>query len=175
MKKKLIISILFLTSIHIYNAQNSSGENLVRSTTAVSGSSETISSGNQIYLIQQSIGQASVIGTFYSNSNIFRQGFIQPNNASQDILPYNPLQLQLSLTIYPNPFSESITLSFSEQVEGTIEVLVFDIAGRLVFSKNYLAEPKLKVYFENLSMSNYLIRINANNKQFVEKLIKKSN
>jgi hypothetical protein len=175
LKKQLLLSILFFISITICTAQNSYGENLARSTTGIAGSSETISSGNQIYIVQQSIGQASVIGTFYGNTSVFRQGFIQPNSNRQDILPFNPLPLKLSLSIYPNPFAESVTLSFSEQVEGTIGVLVFDIAGRLVFSKNYQAEQKLKVHFDKLSMANYIIRVTANNKHFAEKLVKKSN
>lgn len=183
MKIKLILSLFFLALIQISNAQNNSSEFLVRSTTGVAGSSETISSGNRVYIVQHSIGQASATGTFYGSNYISRQGFIQPitprpliispqNPLRSNPLPIEPLVLNLSVAIYPNPFTESITLSFSEEVYGTVEVLVFDLAGRLVFSKNYGANKNIKVEFTNISMATYIIRINTDNKQFIKKIIK---
>jgi len=178
LKIKLILIGFFLALVQLSNAQNNSSEFLARSTIGISGSSETISSNNQTYIVQQSIGQTSVIGTFYVSEYIIRQGFIQPlSNLQMDILPSNPLPsehsgVNLSVAIYPNPFRESITLSFSEKVSGTIYVLVYDLSGRLVFSKDYLTDENVKVEFKNLSMGTYLMRVSTNNKQFIKKIIK---
>lgn len=178
MKIKLIVYVFFLGLIQFSNAQNNSSEFLVRATTGLAGSSVTISSGSQVYLVQQSIGQASVIGTFYGSAYSVRQGFIQPLDILSltpkppKFFPKVPLVLKLSVAIYPNPFTENITLLFSEKVFGTVEVLVFDMAGRMVFTKDYKADEKVKVEFTNISTATYIMRITANNKQFVKKIIK---
>ena len=144
---------------------------LVRSTTGVSGSSSTVSVNNKNYIIQQSIGQASVIGTFNNSEYTIRQGFIQPNVLAK-IINKN-ISLDLEATFYPNPFVESVTLAFTEKIEGDVEVAVFDMLGRLVFSNSYSAEQNLKVQFHNLSVADYILKVTANNKQFVKNIVKK--
>ena len=170
MKQQLLFAItLFL--IQFSQAQNNSSEQLVRSSTGVSGSSEIITNNNKTYVVQQSIGQASAIGTFYDSDYILRQGFIQPNVLAKirDVA----IPLSLDAIIYPNPFVESVTISFSEQITDKVEVAVFDVLGRLVFSKSYLANQKVNVQFNNLSVANYILKVTANNKQFIKKIIKK--
>lgn len=178
MKINLIFCVFFLGIIQFASAQNISSEYLVRSTTGSAGSSENISSNNQTYVVQQSIGQASAIGTFYTSNYILRQGFIQPG-ISHPVFPIKPspsssLALSLSVAIYPNPFTETVTLSFSEKIDDTIEVVLFDLAGRLVFSQNYKANQKLRVLFPNLPLATYIMKVTANNQHFVKKLLKNS-
>lgn len=172
MKQKLVlISALFLVFIQFTEAQNTSGNYLVRATTGVAGSSENVELNNKQYVVQQSIGQASVIGTFYDSNFIARQGFIQPNVLAKIIDIAIPLNLEA--IIYPNPFTESVTISFSEQITDKVEVAVFDVLGRLVFSKSYLADQKVNVQFNNLSVADYILKVTANNKQFIKKILKK--
>ncbi len=170
MKQQLLFAItLFL--IQFSQAQNNSSEQLVRSSTGVAGSSENVTINNKAYIVQQSIGQASAIGTFYDSDYTLRQGFIQPNVLAKirDVA----IPLSLDAIIYPNPFVESVTISFSEQITDKVEVAVFDVLGRLVFSKSYLANQKVNVQFNNLSVANYILKVTANNKQFIKKIIKK--
>lgn len=172
MKKKLLFaSALFLALFQFSQAQNSTSDYLVRATTGVAGSSENISANNKTYAVQQSIGQASVIGTFYEGDDTFRQGFIQPNVLAKIIDATIPLNM--AAVIYPNPFTESINLSFSEKINDTVEVSVFDLLGRLVFSKSYEANQYVNVQFNSLSVANYIIKVRANNKQFIKKILKK--
>jgi len=173
MKQKLLfVTTLFLVFISQFSkAQSTSSEQLVRSTTGVSGSSVSITVNNKSYVVQQSIGQSSVIGTFENTNYTLRQGFIQPNVLSKIIDKNIPLNLEA--TFYPNPFTESVTLAFTEKIKGNVEIAVFDMLGRLVFSKNYTAEQNLKVQFHNLSVADYILKVRANNKQFVKNIIKK--
>jgi len=171
MKQQLLFLLLSSLIFHQLNAQNNSSKQLVRSTTGVSGSSEIISTNNKTYVVQQSIGQASAIGTFNSVDYILRQGFIQPNILAKIIDKDIPLNLEA--IIYPNPFVESITISFNEKISDKIEVVVFDFLGRMVFSKSYNTEQNLQVQFNNLAVADYIIKIVANNKQFVKNIIKK--
>jgi hypothetical protein len=172
MKQKLLFaSTLFLLFSIYAKAQSTSSANLVRSTTGVSGSSETVEANNQHYVVQQSIGQASAIGTFSTENYTVRQGFIQPDVMAK--IRDAAIPLNLNAIVYPNPFVEGVTLSFSEQITNKVEVAVFDVLGRLVFSNTYAAEQHLKVQFENLSVADYILKVTANNKQFIKKIIKK--
>ncbi len=171
MKQQRLLFIFIFFIFFRLNAQVTSSEKLVRSTTGVSGSSEIIAANNKTYVIQQSIGQASAIGTFNNVDYILRQGFIQPNVLAKIIDKDIPLNLEA--IIYPNPFVESVTISFSEQITDKVEVVVFDVLGRVVFSKNYNAEQNLQVQFNNLPVANYILKVTANNKQFIKNIINK--
>ncbi|SNR34172.1 T9SS type A sorting domain-containing protein [Lutibacter flavus] len=172
MKQKLLFaSVLFLTFIQFTEAQNTTSAYLVRATTGVAGSSETITANNKSYTVQQSIGQASAIGTFSAENYTVRQGFIQPNVLAK--IRDTAIPLILEAIVYPNPFVEGVTISFSEQISNKVEVAVFDVLGRLVFSNTYAAEQNLKVQFENLSVADYILKVTANNKQFIKKILKK--
>ena len=172
MKQTLLcVGALFFIGLQCAKAQNTTSDYLVRSTTGVAGSSETISANNNSYTVQQSIGQASAIGTFSTENYTVRQGFIQPDVMSKirDIA----IPLNLEAVVYPNPFVKGVTLSFSEQIKDKVAVAVFDVLGRLVFSKSYAAQQKVQVQFENLSVANYILKVTANNKQFIKKILKK--
>lgn len=173
MKQKLLfVSALFLVLVsQLSQAQNSTSDYLVRATTGTSGSSENVTANNNQYVVQQSIGQASVIGTFYSSDYTVRQGFIQPDVLAKIIDLGIPLNLEA--IVYPNPFVESITISFTEEINGKVEVAVFDLLGRQVFSKSYVANQELNVQFSDLPVTGYILKVTANNKQFIKNILKK--
>ncbi|MEN3325005.1 T9SS type A sorting domain-containing protein [Mariniflexile soesokkakense] len=144
---------------------------LVRSTTGISGNSNSVTYGEDTYVIQQSIGQTSAIGTFSNGTYTLRQGFIQPNVLSKIVDKNIPLNLGVS--VYPNPFVADLTLTFNEDVSGTVKVSLYDIFGRLISEKKYLADKVITINFSDLQIASYIIKVNANNKQFVKKIIKK--
>jgi hypothetical protein len=171
-QKSLFLSTcFFLFLCYTSKAQNNSSSQLVRSTIGVSGSSEAITANNTVYVVQQSIGQTSVIGTFSNANYILRQGFIQPNVWSKIINKDLPVSLEVAT--YPNPFVENITVAFTEVIKGNIEVTVFDVLGRLVFSNKYAPAQQLNITINNLSVAKYILKITANNKQFIKNIVKK--
>jgi hypothetical protein len=173
MKKiSLFVSVFFLVLFtSLAKAQSTSNTHLVRSTIGISGTSENVTVNNKQYIVQQSIGQASVIGTFSDSDYILRQGFIQPNVLAKIIDIAIPLNLEA--IVYPNPFVENITIAFTEKITDKIEVHAFDLLGRLVFSKSYLADQNLKVNLPNLANAEYFLKVTVNNKQFLKKILKK--
>jgi hypothetical protein len=172
MIKQLFPFFIFFTIMQQVTSQNTSSKQLVRSTTGASGSSESITVNNKSYVIQQSIGQSSAIGTFNNAGFTLRQGFIQPNVLAK-IVGVN-MSIDLEATFYPNPFTENVTLAFTEKIEGNIEVAVFDLLGRLIFSKSYAANQNLKMKFNNFSLAGHILKVTANNKQFIKSIIKGS-
>jgi hypothetical protein len=173
MKQKLFFTVFFFLMFfsHLLQAQNSKSDYLVRATMGTLSSSENVIGNNKQYVVQQSIGQASVIGTFYDSDYTLRQGFIQPSVLAKIIDSGIPLELEA--TVYPNPFVGSVTISFTEEISDNIELEVFDLLGRQVFSKTYLATQKLNLELSRLPVTSYILKLTANNKQFIKKLLKK--
>ena len=172
MKQQLLfVGFLLLIGIQFTRAQNSSSDYLVRSSTGASGSSENVTVNKKTYLVQQSIGQSSVIGTFYVKDYSLRQGFIQPNVLAKIIDLGIPLRLEA--LVYPNPFAESVTITFSELITSKVAVTVFDLVGRQVFSKSYSPSDALKVDLSMLPAAGYLLKVTGNNKQFIKNIINK--
>ncbi len=171
-QKSFFASVLFLILIsHYSHSQYKTSDYLVRASIGASGSSENITVNNNAYAVQQSIGQASVIGTFYDKHYTVRQGFIQPNVLAK-IIDFD-IPLSLEATVYPNPVEQSVTISFSERITSKVELAVFDLLGRVVFSKRYAATDKLMVELNWLPAAHYILKATGNNKQFIKKIIKK--
>ncbi|MGE5943859.1 MAG: T9SS type A sorting domain-containing protein [Flavobacteriales bacterium] len=165
---KLLLIVCFCC---FYQQQVSSQSNLVRSTTGASGVSKEITNGRNTYLIQQSVGQPSVIGTVGQGDYIFRQGFIQPDVLSKIMEKDIPLNLQLS--VFPNPFVEQISLVFNENIQGDIQITVFNILGAQMYSKSYQSNQQVDMLLSWLSSGEYILKTIANKKQFISKIIKK--
>jgi hypothetical protein len=80
--------------------------------------------------------------------------------------------LNLEAVIYPNPFMENINILFEEDITDEISVEVYDMLGRLVFAKKYAPSQNVNVMLGAPAMANYIIKIIANNKQLVKKILK---
>lgn len=169
-KTYLMLCLLTLSLIPFVKAQNTQNTFLKRSTLGASGDSKIVVIDNLNYIYQQSINQSSVTGTFNKNQHVLLQGFIQPlvyANIFDAEIPLN-----LSVRLYPNPFTKNIFLSFKQKITGNIEVAVFDMLGKLIFSGSYLATQNLEIQLDDLSLGSYVLKIIANNRQFIENIIK---
>ena len=170
--KLLFVIIAFLVLSN--QSTNSQNNNLLRETISICGSSQIISINNNEFLIQQSIGQASVIGSFSNTKHTFLQGFIRPNFLGRDSsLNTEDLILNLKATIYPNPFRDSVTLLFEKYTEEKISVIIYDLLGRTVFNKKYNSNQSLVIQLQKLPKATYILRVKTSNKQFIKKIIKK--
>lgn len=169
-QKLLLLIALLVVFIPFSQAQQSLLVSLARSTTGIAGSSKNIAVNGKTYVMQQSVGQASAIGTFYTKDYITRQGFLQPHVATY--AKGITVPLSLDAMVYPNPFSESITIAFSEQINDIIDVTVFDALGKIVFSNGYSGGQKVNVDFFNLPPAYYLLKVTSNYKLFMKKIIK---
>jgi Secretion system C-terminal sorting domain len=175
---RLILWLLFAAVCSIGYAQNTNTSSnntesylIIRSSIGLSGSSNTITTNNGRYIVSQSIGQSSVIGTHSNNGYILRQGYQQPSILS--VIPQSLDDKNLKASIYPNPFQQIVTISFSELMIDDVSIIVFDINGRLILSQKHPPSQLIKLSFNEISSGNYLIKISSNGKQFSAKLIKR--
>ena len=143
----------------------------MRSTVGNDGLSKAISSKGKTYFIQQSIGQASVIGLYSKNNYTIRQGFLQPPNSGKtqsiDIVENN-----LDAKIFPNPFQQDIRILFDAFIDKEVHIVAYNMSGKVVFSAEYPALQLINVSLNNITNGNYIIKIRSGNKQFVTKLTK---
>ncbi len=146
-----------------------------RSTLGIAGSSRTITCNNQQLLIQQSVGQSSVTGLSQIENYSLRQGFIQPskrlnikNNNSQNINSNT-----LEAIVFPNPFSDNITISFAEEITDYLDLALYDLNNIKRYSNKYSATQEINLNMGFLIPGFYIIKIYTSNKYFISKLIKK--
>ena len=76
------------------------------------------------------------------------------------------------IKIFPNPFNNEFSISLQD--EEASEIIVYDLAGKIVFESNYYSED-IKINLETLVNGQYLLKINQANKTAVKMITKKWN
>ena len=145
---------------------NGYSQSVIRSNVGSGGSSQIIISDNTTYFISQSIGQASVIGT----SNMIRQGFQQPHTLF--IVQKSATKNEYLASIYPNPFSQSISVAFAVEVTQNITISILDISGKLVLYRNYSPARLIELSLQDFASGNYIIHVLVGGSRFSTSLIK---
>ncbi|WP_370000459.1 T9SS type A sorting domain-containing protein [Winogradskyella sp.] len=167
--KALFSTIILFSFVQQFQAQNNSGYRIIRSNLGSSGSSQTVETSNGVYKISQSIGQASVIGTFYNNGYYLRQGYQQPSSTIKSIRKND---FELRAKVYPNPFSQTLFISFSDEIINDISISIFDVEARTIYTQEFLPSQRIKIQIQNISSGNYFLKVASGSKQFNTKLIK---
>mgnify|MGYP006368736747 FL=1 len=123
---------------------------------------------NSGYKVNYTVGQQSVTGSS-SGTYVVQQGF-QQNNWSKIIKQNNNL---ISTTLFPNPFVEQLTFTFSSSPGTKVNALVFDVLGRLIHSETVSNENnEIKLNLSRLSSAEYLIRLTSESYEYSAKIIK---
>ena len=130
------------------------------------GSSSYISHQGSNYLVQQSIGQEGVIGTFRPSGRTFQQGFIQANHRRGA----TDASSRLQAVIFPNPFERELHVVIED--ESPVKVWVDDQMGRSVYESSFMDQHEFEIPLPELSPGVYTVRIKSVYKQFVAKLVK---
>ena len=120
-------------------------------------------------IVSQTIGQTSVTGN-YSNSNLtVGQGFQQSKVGRLHIKGLNK---EISLTIFPNPFEDQITINYNAQE--LVSVTIFDMAGKLIYKNNlsFISQNNtIDVSF--FSSGIYLVRLQSKLNTSYTKIVKR--
>lgn len=149
--------------------QNTSSYRIVSSNLGSSGSSQTITTNGGVYKISQSVGQASVIGTFSNKGYFLRQGYQQPLT---EVAIKTSLDFELIARIHPNPFHHQITITFNTVIQDEIAILLMDMNGKILRNQTFEPTQKIELLLNEISIGTYIIRVMSSGQRLDEKLIK---
>lgn len=144
----------------------------LRQTTGLGGLTSQVNVNNRSLVVQQSVGQGSVIGTYSSGTHKIRQGFIQPSNQRSSLAGKDDLS-KLNAAVFPNPFSSRITIEIVDIVKGSVVVSMHDVTGRMVFLNEFPANQILEIDAAGLRSGIYIIKVTSQSKFFSSKLVKR--
>ena len=172
MNIRIVFFFLFFAVIKFHGQQTPT---ILRGTITAIGSASVypIISKSKSYEIQQSIGQGSVIGTKNAGVTRVQQGFltnVKTFNINNDTTTF--IETSLNVIISPNPFIDHIKINFSKKTVHDILIYVYDINGKVLFSKKYKQTDTLTIPMRYYSIGTYLIRIQSGSDKFTEKIIK---
>jgi len=139
-----------------------------RQTTGIAGASISFHHGGKQLIVQQSIGQASVIGTHQARNYSLRQGFIQPEFTVRAAIENTDLQA----TVFPNPFRNQFQIRFDDDIEDQLDIQIFDLTGRAILGKQFSAAQLITIHFPDAAVGMYVIRITTGKKQFTGRIQK---
>lgn len=97
-------------------------------------------------------------------------GLIFKNTTGLDDLSVKDVRKTKSI-IYPNPASEKISISLSENTNSVCQIEIGDSVGKIVFSKSYKTGNDVEVNIRNLSKGLYFVSIIGENENMIYKLI----
>lgn len=103
---------------------------LQRQTFSLQGASKTTNDG---VLVSQSLGQASLAGTFTSKDLIVQQGF-QQTMLSKYLENAKVNEIKFNVVVFPNPVISELYIKFSEVITSDVEIILWDILGKPVLN-----------------------------------------
>ncbi len=148
--KKLITVIILIFGLSSLQAQE---------TVSAAGGEATGSGGSASY----SIGQVAYTTHTGTNGNYSAQGVQQPFEISVVTGIPEAENINLSLSVYPNPASDFLTLSIDASTTLNIRSLwyeLYDTNGKLLKSKNITAD-KTKITTSDLAPAIYFLKVYA--------------
>ncbi len=167
--KTFIYTLLLLSFIQEFQAQNNSGYRIIRSNLGSSGSSLNVETSKGTFNVSQSIGQSSVIGTHSSNGYYLRQGYQQPMT---DKIVIKDVDYKLKAKVYPNPFINAVVITFSDTILKDITVMIFNMNGKTIHNQEFLPLQEIEIKIDDIESGIYLLKVISGHKHFNTKLIK---
>jgi len=166
---KLLLKLL-ITFLPVFYFQHigAQGPGRLRSVLSAGGSSYIVKSDGHQYYLQQSIGQPGIAGLSQNKNYQLRQGFIQPPAISLKTKSAGILQA----TIFPNPFSDNIIISFAEEITEPLYVALYDLNGKIIYFKKQPGSRELTMNAVDLAPGAYFIRVSTTTKYFYSGIIK---
>ena len=176
MKLKLHYKLILITKLIVLSsllnkvqAQNYIEPSYVHRSTL--STSAPFSSEPSTSIVQQCVGQSSVIGSYESDAFNVSQGFVQ----SFMMAPFTQSQQasNLKVNVYPNPCVDVLHVSFLEPPHESVYIQIFNSMG--VPLKHSIYDPKHKIIvidMNHLMPANYFIKIATSSKQYIKHIHK---
>ena len=124
--------------------------------------------GSAGLLVQQSIGQSSITGTFNSSTAYLSQGFLKglPSLSNELVLPFDVIA-------FPNAFTERIRFRFTSDLTEPTQVRIHDSQGKKVYSQQHLPKNReIEVQLSHLAPGMYLVDLSTANRSTQIRILK---
>lgn len=147
---------IFITSLLLYATSASTAT--AQEALATSGGNGSGSGGSNSYTVGQ------VAYTYSNDGNYSISDGVQQAYEVSQISGIQDHKIELSVTTYPNPTTDFLTLSFQELPAGEISFDLLDASGKLIRTENvYSVESKINLKEQPVGLYYLVLRIN--NKQ----------
>lgn len=145
---------------------NLSAQNLRNDVVSALGGSSQV--GNSNLIMQQSIGQTTMIGSFTYAKTTLAQGFLRGVYPIQR----NP-EAPFVVLAFPNSFSSTITLKFMQMNNAQTYVSIYDLNGKRVYYKGSIPiGNEVQLHLEHLKAGVYLTFIQTGNRIIQKRILK---
>jgi hypothetical protein len=156
---KLLLTLLFTTVV-----SNLCGQNIHHQMISAQGKSSVTGSG---IIVHHSVGQLSVTGNFKGNFSV-QQGYQQSLWSN-----YLSSSEKVTLTTFPNPFTEFVYFNLKSMPSSTVTIQIFDINGKQVYQKEqFITNNQFTLKLSKLSIGTYLVKLNGEQFKYYTKIIK---
>ena len=155
MKKFLLLSLIYFSHKIVF-AQSISPE-------IIASSGDYFTNGNNA--LSWTIGE-TVIETYSNSNNVLSQGFQQPYYLITDLNENS--SAKISVTIYPNPSANFLTINFSAETKSPLTIEIIDITGNSVLKKFVPAKTiKSEIDISQFAQAVYFLKINSSEQTIV--------
>ena len=122
------------------------------------------------FVFSQSIGQLSVAGTSKASSFTFQQGFQQSLMA----IVSNTIAIpDFSVTIYPNPVTDSFTITVANAPEESLSIQITNLLGQQLYQGQLPSFQSQKtISFGSYPSGTYIIQLVSSSQTITKKIIK---
>lgn len=151
---KLIVALIVITTCNQAFAQSISPFIL-------NGAGGSKQIGSIIY--DYSIGEMTLVSTFYGSNVTLTQGLLQ-NNVSVAVGVVN-IELAQNLQVYPNPASSLVNIRFNSPKSGNLTYKLLDMTGKTLLSKGVEVNNGImnqEINIDPFAVATYMLEITFN-------------
>ena len=142
--------------------------------------------GNTTYPFTSAIANAFQVDSIYANvhtqtnpngeirGQVIKSGTCFKNNTTG--IDESQTAIVNGISLYPNPASDLLNISFNSAVQSTVYFEVVDILGKQVYTENFTAQVGnnlRSVFISKLKNGLYFVKIQNQEQQIVERFVKK--
>jgi hypothetical protein len=106
------------------------------------------------WTVRAKIGTSSLLSRDVFNINLTR---------TDKGLGFNEIAIANSISLYPNPAKENVTVSIDKGQAVIEQVIIFDIAGKVVLTQNAASNREVVLNTENFTKGIYLVNVKLAN------------
>ena len=164
------MKIFYITFLILFCTFHSTGQVLHRQTLSNNGVSTLTKKG---FFVSHTIGQSISSQTVNKATIITQQGF-QQSMFSKPGLEIDIPKLSIVTKAYPNPFVSFVKIDFSEEINDDMQVILFDMSGKVLFEISKTPENK-SITLDNLDFlpaGSFFLSLKSTNYLLSNQLIK---